>query len=228
MRASMSMESAVLVLAAAVLMAVAVPVASAEQLSGRVEWKTRGSTRPAQAVVFAEPLDRPAPTAAGQGTLQHKNKTFLPHVVAVPAGSTIAFPNDDPIFHNAFSLSSPQPFDMGLYRAGVTKQQVFTRPGVYHVFCNIHPQMAAFLVVAPTPYVTVAGQDGAWRLDVPAGRYRVTALSERAAPVTVEVSVSGAAASADGLVLDESAFVSTEHLNKFGKPYPKDAYKPQP
>ena len=117
---------------------------------------------------------------------------------------------------------------MGLYRAGATKQQVFTRPGVYHVFCNIHPQMAAFLVVAPTPYVTVAGQDGAWRLDVPAGRYRVTALSERAAPVTVEVSVSGAAASADGLVLDESAFVSTEHLNKFGKPYPRDAYKPQP
>ena len=203
MRASMSMESAVLVLAAVVLMAVAVPVASAEQLSGRVEWKTRGSTRPAQAVVYAEPLDRTAPTAAGKGTLQHKNKTFLPHVVAVPAGSTIAFPNDDPIFHNAFSLSSPQPFDMGLYRAGVTKQQVFTRPGV-------------------------AGQDGAWRLDVPAGRYRVTALSERAAPVTVEVSVSGAAASADGLVLDESAFVSTEHLNKFGKPYPRDAYKPQP
>ena len=118
MRASMSTESAVLVLAAAVLMAVAVPVASAEQLSGRVEWKTRGSTRPAQAVVFAEPLDRPAPAAPGKGTLQHKNKTFLPHVVAVPAGSTIAFPNDDPIFHNAFSLSSPQPFDMGLYRAG--------------------------------------------------------------------------------------------------------------
>ena len=102
---------------------------------------------------------------------------------------------------------------------------MFAKPGVYHVFCNIHPQMAAFLVVAPTPYVTVAGQDGAWRLEVPAGRYRVTALSERAAPVTVEVSVSGGAAAVSGLVLDESAFVSTEHLNKFGKPYPKDAYK---
>jgi plastocyanin len=205
----------------------AASAAFAEQLSGRVEWKTRGTAKPAQAVVYAEPLDRAAAPAPGKAAIQHKNKTFLPHVIAVPAGSTITFPNDDPIFHNAFSLSPPQPFDMGLYRTGASKQQVFGKPGVYHVFCNIHPQMAAFLVVAPTPYVTVAGQDGAWRLDVPAGKYRVTALSERAAPVTVEVSVAGTAATTSGLVLDESAFVSTEHVNKFGKPYPKDAYKPQ-
>jgi plastocyanin len=210
------------------VLVVSAPLAgSAEQLGGRVEWKTRGTAKPAQAVVYAEPLDRAAPAAPGKAAIQHKNKTFLPHVIAVPAGSTVTFPNDDPIFHNAFSLSQPQPFDMGLYRAGASKQQVFARPGVYHVFCNIHPQMAAFLVVAPTPYVTVAGQDGAWRLDVPAGKYRVTALSERAAPVRVDVSVAGAAATTGGLVLDESAFVSTEHLNKFGKPYPKDAYKPQ-
>ena len=206
-------------------LAVFADTASADQLSGRVEWKTRGNTTPAQAVVYAEPLDRAAPAAPGTGTIQHRNKTFLPHVIAVPAGSTVAFPNDDPIFHNAFSLSQTDPFDMGLYRAGASKQRVFGKPGVYHVFCNIHPQMAAFLVVAPTPYVTVAGQDGTWRLDVPAGKYRVTALSERAAPVSVEMAVTGAAATATGLVLDESAFVSTQHFNKFGKPYPKDAYK---
>jgi len=200
-------------------------VAAADQLSGRIEWKTRGNTTPAQAVVYAEPLDRPAPAAPGKGTLQHRNKTFLPHVIAVPAGSMVAFPNDDPIFHNAFSLSPPEPFDMGLYRAGASKQRAFGKPGAYHVFCNIHPQMAAFLVVAPTPYVTVAGQDGAWRLDVPPGKYRVTAISERAAPVTAEVSVSGVVATVGGLVLDESAFAAAPHLNKFGKPYPKDAYK---
>lgn len=199
--------------------------AVAEQLTGRVGWQTRANAAPAQAVVYAEPLERVAPAAAGKGTIQHKNKTFLPHVIAVPAGSTITFPNDDPIFHNAFSLSPPEPFDMGLYRAGSAKERAFGKPGVYHVFCNIHPQMAAFLVVAPTPYVTVAGQDGSWRLDVPPGRYRVTALSERAAPVTTEVSVSGNAMSVDGLVLDESAFVATPHLNKFGKPYARDAYK---
>lgn len=202
-------------------------VADADQLSGRVALKSRPSSTPAQAVIYAEPLDRSAPALPGSATLQHKNKTFLPHVIAVPVGSTVSFPNDDPIFHNAFSLSQPEPFDMGLYRTGAAKQRAFGKPGVYHVFCNIHPQMAAFLVVAPTPHVTVADPDGVWRLDVPPGRYRVTALSERAAPVTMEVTVKGAAATADGLVLDESAFVSTEHLNKFGKPYPKDAYKRQ-
>ena len=198
--------------------------ALADQLSGRIEWKARGGVTPAQAVVYAEPLDRAAPATPASAAIRHKNKTFLPHVIAVPAGSTIAFPNDDAIFHNAFSLSQPEPFDMGLYRAGESKQRAFGKPGVYHVFCNIHPQMAAFVVVTATPYVTVAAQDGAWRLDVPPGRYRVTALSERASPATAEVSVSGAMV-ATALVLDESAFVATPHLNKFGKPYPKDAYK---
>jgi plastocyanin len=198
--------------------------AVADQVSGRVEWKTRAGSTPAQVVVYAEPIDRAVTPAPGNAAIQHRNKTFLPHVIAVPAGSTISFPNDDPIFHNAFSLSSPEPFDMGLYRAGESKQRVFGKPGVYNVFCNIHPQMAAFVVVTATPYVTVAAQDGTWRLDVPAGRYRVTALSERAAPVAVEVSVGGSA-TVSGLVLDESAFVATQHLNKFGKPYPKDAYK---
>jgi plastocyanin len=213
-------------LIALLLLLVLATPAAADQLSGRVEWRTRGNAPPAQAVVYAEPLDRRAPAAPTQATIQQKNKTFSPHVVAVPVGSTVAFPNDDAIFHNVFSLSPAQPFDMGLYRAGASKQQVFARAGVFHVFCNIHPQMAAFLVVAPTPYVTVANPDGAWRLDVPAGKYRVTALSERAAPVVVEVSVAGAAVTVTGLVLDESAFVATPHLDKFGKPYPKDAYKP--
>ena len=138
--------------------------ARADQLSGRVEWKTRGGATPAQAVVYAEPTDRAAAPVPGKAAIQHKNKTFLPHVIAVPAGSTVTFPNDDPIFHNAFSLSSQEPFDMGLYRAGESKQRVFARPGVYNVFCNIHPQMAAFVVVTATPYVTVAAQDGTWRL----------------------------------------------------------------
>jgi plastocyanin len=212
-------------LALAVCCVAGVP-AAAQTLTGRIEWKTRGGAQPAQAVVYAEPLDRPASSSPGKATFRQKNKTFLPHVVAVPVGSTVTFPNDDAIFHNVFSLSPPQPFDLGLYRAGATKQQVFAKPGVHHVFCNIHPQMAAFLVVAPTPYVTVAGQDGTWRLDVPPGKYRVTALSERASPVLVEVAVSGAATTVDGLVLDESAFLSAPHTNKFGKPYPKDAYKP--
>jgi plastocyanin len=212
-------------LASCLLLAV---VASADaQVTGRLEWKTRGGAPPAQAIVYAEPLDGPAPPGPATATITQKSKTFLPRVLAVPAGSTVTFPNEDAIFHNVFSLSPPQPFDLGLYRAGASKRQLFARPGVHHIFCNIHPQMAAFLVVAPTPFVTVAGQDGGWRLELPAGRYRLTALSERAAAVSAEVLATGRPIAAPAMVLDESGFVATLHTNKFGKPYPKDAYTPK-
>jgi hypothetical protein len=98
-------------------------------------------------------------------------------------------------------------------------------PSAYHLFCNIHPQMVAFVVVAPTPWITTAAPDGTWRLDVPAGRYRVTALSERAPMATAEVRTGAPASQAIVLTLDESTFVAALHLNKFGKPYPASAYK---
>ena len=86
--------------------------------------------------------------------------------------------------------------------------------------------MTALVVAAPTPYVVTTGSDGAWRLELPAGRYTLTAISERAAAVTAEVTVSGAT-TAPPLALDESAFVAVPHTNKFGKPYPASAYKQQ-
>jgi hypothetical protein len=97
---------------------------------------------------------------------------------------------------------------------------------VVRIFCNIHPQMTALVVAAPTPWVVTTGPDGAWRLDLPAGRYRLTAISERAAAVTADVTVNGATTSPP-LALDESAFVAVPHTNKFGKPYAASAYKQQ-
>lgn len=85
--------------------------------------------------------------------------------------------------------------------------------------------MIGFVVVAPTPFVTTANNDGSWRLDVPAGRYRVTALSGRAAPVSSEIRVDADATSPVTLTLDESAFVQAQHSDKFGRPYPATAYK---
>jgi len=199
--------------------------ALADPLSGKVQTTLRGRSASALAVVYAEPLDATAPLRPGTFTITQKNKTFLPRALAVPLGSTINFPNEDGIFHNVFSLSSPQPFDLGLYRAGATKDRVFGKPSAYRVFCNIHPQMAAFIVVAPSPWVTTADADGSWRLDVPPGRYRVTALSERATPVSAEVRVAGGATASPLLTLDESTYAQTTHTNKFGKPYPKEAYK---
>ena len=108
-------------------------------------------------------------------------------MLGVPIGSTVEFPNEDTIFHNVFSLSGPQPFDLGLYRAGASRSKPFAQAGEYRVFCNIHPQMTALILVVPTPYVARPRPDGRFVLDLPPGRYRLTAVSQRGAPVSVEV-----------------------------------------
>jgi hypothetical protein len=131
----------------------------------------------------------------------------------------------DWIFHNVFSLSAPQPFDLGLYRSGKSPSRTFTQPGTYRVFCNIHPQMSALIVVVPTPHVVLAASDGRFVLDLPAGRYRLTASSERASPVSVDVVAEAGAAVAPELILDESRWVAVQHKNKFGKDYPAASYK---
>jgi plastocyanin len=176
-------------------------------------------------VVYAEPLDSAPPRRPAQVALTQRNKTFLPHVLAAPVGSTVNFPNQDTIFHNVFSLSGPQPFDLGLYRAGASRARIFTHAGTYRVFCNIHPQMTALVVIVPTPFVVLAGSDGRYTLDLPPGRYRLTALSERAAPASADIVSSAGASAAPDLVLDESQWVATQHKNKFGLEYPAGAYK---
>jgi len=200
-------------------------VAAAGPVSGTVRTVTRPGIAPATAVVYAEPLDAAARRTAVRASLVQKNKAFQPHLLAVPAGSTVSFPNDDAIFHNVFSLSAPQPFDLGLYRSGETRARTFSLPGAYRVFCNIHPQMTALVIVVPTPHITTVGPDGRFVLDLPPGRYRVTALSERAGPVSVEATSAVGAATAPELTLDESAWALVQHKNKFGQDYPVAAYR---
>jgi plastocyanin len=214
--------SALLVLSVG-LMAMPAPLL-AGAVSGVVRPDTRPGVVPAQAVVYAEPLDTRPPRRSSTVTLRQRHKTFLPHLLAVPVGSTVSFPNDDTIFHNVFSLSGPEPFDLGLYRAGTSRARTFSQPGSYRVFCNIHPQMTALVVVVNTPYVTTTGPDGRYSLDLPPGRYRLTALSDRAEPASIEVtSVAGAVVAPD-LRLDETRWVATQHKNKFGQDYPSASY----
>lgn len=193
-------------------------------LTGRVDVRPAAGRAAAPAIVYAEPVGQAAPSRALTATLAQQDKSFVPAVIAVPVGSTIDFPNKDTIFHNVFSLSNPAPFDLGLYRSGDSKSRTFSQPGVYRVFCNIHPQMTAVIAVVPTPYVTIAANDGQFQLDVPPGSYRVTALSERAAPASVELTVTQAAAAVPALTLDESLHVAAPHKNKFGQDYPATAY----
>src|SRR5256885_8877747 len=104
--------------------------------------------------------------------LAQHNKSFEPHVVVVPVGSVVAFPNRDPWFHNVFSLFEGKRFDLGLYEAGTSRAVHFDRPGISYIFCNIHPQMSAVVVTLNTPYWTFSDRNGHVTIaNVPVGRY---------------------------------------------------------
>ncbi|MGE3842680.1 MAG: methylamine utilization protein [Vicinamibacterales bacterium] len=203
----------------------AVGAVRAEIVTGTIDARTKAGASRGTAIVYAEPLDGAAPRRPTTVRLEQKDKTFRPSVIVLPVGSTVEFPNLDAIFHNVFSLSRPEPFDLGLYRAGASKSRTFTQPGTYWVFCNIHPQMAAFLAVVPTPWATVADTKGTFRLELPRGRYRITALSDRAQPVTAEITVGAGTTPAPTLAVDETAWIGLSHKNKFNQDYPASAYE---
>lgn len=176
-------------------------------------------------VVYAESVDGPSPTRQGHYQLAQKNKSFVPHILAIPEGSTVDFPNMDSIFHNIFSLSRPGPFDMGLYRAGASKARVFPHPATYRVFCNIHPQMSAVILVLPTSLITEADDSGNYRLNLPPGHYRVTAWSDGSNPVTTTVTVATAPVTVSEMAMEVHT-LQTPHKNKYGQDYPATAYDP--
>lgn len=92
--------------------------------------------------------------------LAQKNKQFQPHLLAIPVGSIVDFPNFDPFFHNVFSLFNGRRFDLGLYESGSSRSVHFDRPGVSYIFCNIHPEMSAVIISVPTPYFAISAEDG--------------------------------------------------------------------
>ena len=123
--------------------------------------------------------------------IEQRNKTFAPHLMAVPIGSTVAFPNFDSIFHNVFSLSAPQRFDLGLYKSGDMRQVVFDKPGIIRLGCNIHANMSAYLVVVDAPHYVVSEQDGNFSFrSLKPGKYRVQAWSEQSSdPIATEITI---------------------------------------
>jgi plastocyanin len=200
----------------------------AAAVTGRVSFLTKRGQKPVpnETLISLEPLARGAKKAAAAFTMTTRGKAFLPHVLAVPAGSTISFPNEDPISHNLFSLTPGYTFDLGLYRKGAGKSRKFDAPGVVNVYCNIHPNMSAVVHVMGTPYYGFADASGNYSLDVPAGRYRLTAWNEQGGSVSsdIEVKSDGKIAGATQLTIDGRDFRVTQHKNKFGQTYkaPKD------
>jgi hypothetical protein len=108
-------------------------------------------------------------------------KQFVPHLLVVPQGAAVSFRNQDAVFHNVFSLSNPNDFDLGLYRGGVARTQTFSRPGPVQLLCNIHAAMNAFLYVADTPWYAVADAAGRFTVKaVPPGAYKIEVWHEAA------------------------------------------------
>ena len=142
-------------------------------------------------------------------------------MLAVPKGSTIRFPNEDPILHNVFSVSGENRFDLGLYRKGDEgKEHTFEAPGVTQIFCNVHHDMAAYVMVLDTPFFTSPERDGDFVLaDLPAGRGTLHVWHERTELHTSEIELPLAGPLEIELIITRERV--PKHRNKFGKPYPR-------
>jgi plastocyanin len=157
--------------------------------------------------------------------LVQKNKAFSPHLLVVPVGSVVEFPNRDPFFHNVFSLFEGKRFDLGLYEAGGSRLVHFDRRGISYVFCNIHPEMSAIILVLDTPFYGVSDRAGDLRIDaVPTGNYVLHVWSETATPeqlqaLTRHVMISDSTRTLGTMRLIESRAFHVSHNNKYDLPY---------
>ena len=163
------------------------------------------------------------PVEPKRARLAQHNKQFEPHLLVIPVGSTVDFPNEDAFFHNVFSLYKGKRFDLGLYEAGSSRAVKFEKPGVSFIFCNIHPEMSAVVIALPTPYFGVSNAAGDVTIDdVPAGKYRVESWFERSnadalATAAREITVPGDTSLA--LRITQTVEGPIAHKNKFGKDY---------
>jgi plastocyanin len=122
--------------------------------------------------------------------MRQENSTFLPHVLAVQRGSVVEFPNGDPIFHNVFSLSKAASFDLGRYPRGSAKGVRFDKPGLVKVFCHIHSDMSAIIMVLDNPFFTSPDSHGRFQIDgLPPGTYRAIGWHERARPQVHDIRI---------------------------------------
>ncbi len=177
--------------------------------------------------------ERMAPGVRKHAEMLQKDKRFSPHILPVETGTSVDFPNLDPIFHNAFSNYDGKIFDVALYPPGSSRTVRFDRPGIVRVFCNIHPSMSAIIVVVNSDHFTVTDPDGRYALaHVSPGRYQVHFFHERATPealakLTQTIVVSNDAEPLQVAVttISEAGYLPVAHKNKYGLDYPADSDK---
>jgi len=210
-----------------------------------VEGAAKGARAPLPTtVVWLAPTARnaslPKPDAFGSSLrLTQKNKSFEPHVLVVPAGSEVEFPNRDPFFHNVFSLFEGKRFDLGLYEAGTTRMVHFDRAGLSYIFCNIHPEMSAVVITLATPFYAVVHGEGQVELpNVPYGRYQLHTWSEGTGPENPQPPGREfvVAEGSPKIVVIRVPAINRQnlaHKNKYGRDYDaptpdSPVYRPQP
>lgn len=178
-------------------------------------------------VVSFEPVNKTDVSKSGpaRARMIQKDKTFTPHILPVTTGTTVDFPNFDPIFHNAFSNYDGQIFDIGLYSPGTSRSVRFSREGVVRIFCNIHPHMSAAIVVLGTPWFDVTKPNGTFEVQgLPPGEYRMRIFHERATEEMLRrqgriMTVSLEPMTLPVIAISESGYLPIPHKNKYGREY---------
>jgi len=165
----------------------------------------------------------------GPVRLIQKDKRFFPHVVAVRVGTEIEFPNQDPFFHDVFSIYHGKPFDLGLYESGTSRKVRFSQPGASYIFCNIHPDMSAVVVSVPTSYFAVTSEDGSFRIGhLIKGHYKIAFWYELSSQAELDSLTREMEIDSDPAPLQidvHSSDAPAAHLNKYGQDYPAEKTK---
>ena len=214
----------------AIVMAMSVGLLVAGRVGGRItilEKDNKPSPDLGDAVLYVEgPTGTAVQARPATVEIAITDKVYAPHVVVVPVGSTVRFPNHDPFNHNVFSVSDSNAFDLGLYGRGETKGYTFSHPGLVRVYCNIHPRMVAYVHVMANRFYAQPGADGSFAIEnVPAGRHRLHVWHERIpAEVIKDVTVGGTPAAAElQIALNARGYRWQPHRNKYGRNYPTNA-----
>lgn len=223
------------------LMGLTARPAAAQRVAGRIvilERDAKPSPDLGAAVLYLEgPLGGAAVGGAAGGAgaaspgvpvtvdISINDKVYVPRVVVAPVGSTVRFPNLDPFKHNVFSVNDPNDFDLGLYGRGESRSVTLKHPGLVRIYCNVHPRMVAYAVMAANRHFTQPGVDGSFAIaDVAAGRYRLHVWHERIVTEVVKDVVVPAAGVRDLLInLNARGYRWQPHRNKYGREYPTSA-----
>ncbi len=168
-----------------------VPIGTGAYPSRAVPYQTSGAAPEMRnVVVYLKGLTFDGPLPPVRAQIRQENESFSPRVVAVTRGSTVEFPNADPYFHNVFSLSGAATFDLGRYPSGQSRSRLLAKPGIVKVYCHIHSQMSATILVLDHPYFVTPDTDGRFTLSgVPPGTYTLVGWHERVGEEQAAVAV---------------------------------------